>query len=64
MTYRVRAILDGSAHVFRDGTRVTFEQIDEWGNDTGFLLRSGVDDYMIFGDDVEYRLFKMKFGIT
>lgn len=63
MTYRVRAIIYPGGHQFRDGSLLTFAQIEEWVEYTGFLLRYGVDDYMIFGDEVEYRLFKLKFGI-
>lgn len=61
--YRVRAILAVNQHEFWNGTRISFADLQQWKDDTGFTLTFGQDDYITFGDEFEFKLFKIKFGV-
>lgn len=50
-------------HEFWNGTRISFADLQQWKDDTGFTLTFGQDDYITFGDEFEFKLFKIKFGV-
>lgn len=50
-------------HEFWNGTRISFADLQQWKDDTGLTLTFGQDDYITFGDEVEFKLFKIKFGV-
>lgn len=64
LVYHVRALHMCGTMEFKCGAKVSYDDVKEWTDATGFeVVIDDTSDSIRFGDYGEYRIFCAKFGI-